>query len=66
MTSYSRQLYHFAFDPHSRMVRLALGEKKLVFDETSVRYWEPDDAILRLNPSGLLPILVETPDAGSA
>ncbi len=65
MTGYSRQLYHFAFDPHSRLARLALGEKKLSFEETSVRYWEPDDAILRLNPSGLLPILVETPDASA-
>ena len=65
MTAYTRQLYHFAFDPHSRLVRLSLGEKKLGFDEIQVRYWEPDDAILRLNPSGLLPILIETPDAGS-
>lgn len=63
MTAYTRQLYHFAFDPHSRLVRLSLGEKKLPFEEVLVRYWEPDDAILRLNPSGLLPILVETPDA---
>ncbi len=62
MTTYSQQLYHFAFDPHSRLARLALGEKKLAFEETSVRYWEPDDTILRLNPSGLLPILVETPE----
>ena len=62
MTHYTRQLYHFAFDPHSRLVRLALGEKKLAFDEVPVRYWEPDDAILRMNPSGLMPILVETPE----
>ncbi|MGZ3298470.1 MAG: FtsZ-binding protein FzlA [Asticcacaulis sp.] len=65
MTAYQRQLYHFAFDPHSRAVRLALGEKKLVFDEISVRYWEPDDALLRINPSGLLPILIETPEPGT-
>jgi glutathione S-transferase len=62
MISYSRQLYHFAFDPHSRLARLGLGEKKLAFEETPVKYWQPDDAILRLNPSGLLPILIETPD----
>jgi len=60
MTSRLRQLYHFAFDPHSRLVRLALGEKKLNFEENPVRYWEPDDHILKLNPSGLLPILIET------
>ncbi len=63
MTAYTRQLYHFIFDPQSRLVRLALGEKKLAFEEMPVRYWESDDAILRLNPSGLLPILIETPDA---
>ncbi len=65
MTAVTRQLYHFAFDPHSRAVRLALGEKKLAFDEVSVRYWEPTDDVLRMNPSGLLPILVETPEAGA-
>ena len=65
MTAYTRQLYHFAFDPHSRLVRLGLGEKKLAFEETPVRYWQPDDNILRLNPSGLLPILIETPGSDS-
>jgi glutathione S-transferase len=65
MTAYVRQLYHFAFDPHSRLVRLALGEKKLAFEETPVKYWEPDDAFLRLNPSGLLPVLTEIPEAGT-
>ncbi|MDI7775587.1 glutathione S-transferase family protein [Asticcacaulis sp. EMRT-3] len=65
MTSLVRQLYHFAFDPHSRLVRLALGEKKLGFEEIPVRYWEPDDHILHLNPSGLLPILIETPEEGA-
>jgi len=65
MTIYTRQLYHFPLDPHSRLVRLALGEKKLAFEDTIVRYWQPEDAILRLNPSGLLPILVETPEAGA-
>jgi glutathione S-transferase len=62
MSSRLRQLYHFAFDPHSRAVRLALGEKKLAFEEISVRYWEPSDDIIRMNPSGLLPILMETPE----
>jgi glutathione S-transferase len=65
MTAYTRQLYHFPFDPHSRAVRLALGEKKLAFEEIHVRYWEPDDSIIRLNPSALLPILTETPETGN-
>ncbi len=66
MSSRQRTLYHFNFDPHSRVVRLALGEKKLSYDEVSVRYWEPGDDIIRMNPSGLLPILVETPEPGTA
>ncbi len=64
MSDRQRQLYHFPFDPHSRVARLALGEKKLAFDEIHVRYWEPTDDIIRLNPSGLLPILVEKPGEG--
>ncbi|ADU13748.1 Glutathione S-transferase domain protein [Asticcacaulis excentricus CB 48] len=59
-----RTLYHFAFDPHSRLVRLALGEKKLAFEEAPVKYWEPTDEFLRLNVSGLLPVLVESYDHG--
>ena len=66
MSDRQRQLYHFPFDPHSRVVRLALGEKKLAFDETHIRYWEPSDDIIRMNPSGLLPILVEKPGEGEA
>ena len=30
-------LYHFAFDPGSRAVRLALGEARLEFSETPVQ-----------------------------
>ncbi|WP_140984449.1 glutathione S-transferase family protein [Asticcacaulis tiandongensis] len=55
-----RLLHHFAFDPHSRMVRLALGEKRMAFEESHIKYWEPSDALIRLNPSGLLPVLSET------
>ncbi len=54
-----RTLYHFPLDPHSRQVRLALTEKRLPFDEVIVRYWEPDPTFESLNPSGLLPVLVE-------
>lgn len=65
MSTVSRELYHFIFDPHSRLVRLALGEKKLDFQEISVRYWEANEALIKLNPSGMLPVLVELPEAGS-
>lgn len=51
-------LHHFSLDPASRLVRLTLGEKKLAFEEASVRYWEPTPEFEALNPSGLTPVLV--------
>ena len=54
-----RILHHFPLDPFSRQVRLALGEKKLAFEERVERYWERPDDLTALNPSGLPPVLVE-------
>ena len=54
-----RTLHHFPLDPASRQVRLSLGEKRLPFEEVTVRYWEQPKAFLALNPSGLTPVLVE-------
>lgn len=51
-------LLHFPLDPASRQVRLALGEKRLPFAEEQVRYWERPAALVKLNPSGLTPVLV--------
>ena len=59
-----RTLHHFPLDPASRQVRLALGEKKLVFVDEVVRYWEQPKEFLALNPSGLTPVLVEEPSSG--
>ena len=53
----STVLYHFAFDPGSRAVRLALGEAKVAFDETPCRPWEPDCPLHALNPSGMTPVV---------
>ncbi|MEY4242240.1 MAG: hypothetical protein RJA14_1936 [Pseudomonadota bacterium] len=50
-------LYHFAFDPASRAVRLALGEARIEFSETPVRPWEDDCPLAALNPSGMPPVL---------
>jgi glutathione S-transferase len=58
--SVERILHHFPLDPASRQVRLALGEKRLAFTETPVRYWERPRELTKLNPSGLVPVLVET------
>ncbi len=58
--SVERTLHHFPLDPASRQVRLALGEKRLAFQEVSVRYWERPKELTRLNPSSVTPVLVET------
>jgi glutathione S-transferase len=56
-------LYHFAFDPGSRAVRLAMGEAKRDFTETLVRPWEADCPLVGLNPSGMPPVLQVTEDS---
>lgn len=57
--SVERTLHHFPLDPASRLVRLALGEMRLPFAETVVRYWERPRDFAKLNPSGMAPVLVE-------
>jgi glutathione S-transferase len=63
--SVERTLHHFPLDPASRQVRLVLGEKRLPFTEVQVRYWERPKELTKLNPSGLIPVLVETTDGGA-
>jgi glutathione S-transferase len=60
--SVERTLHHFPLDPGSRQVRLALGEKRLAFETVEVRYWERPKEFAKLNPSGLVPVLVEVRD----
>ncbi len=55
-----RTLHHFPLDPASRQVRLVLGEKRLPFTDAPVRYWERPKELTAMNPSGLVPVLVET------
>jgi glutathione S-transferase len=57
--SVERTLHHFPLDPASRQVRLALGEKRLPFTEVQVRYWERPRELTKMNPSGMIPVLVE-------
>lgn len=58
--SVERTLHHFPLDPASRLVRLVLGEKRLPFTDVSVRYWERPRELTKMNPSGMIPVLVET------
>lgn len=55
--SEQRTLHHFPLDPSSRLVRLALGEKRIGFSDQVVRYWESSADLTRLNPSGMIPVL---------
>ncbi|HEX6859711.1 MAG TPA: glutathione S-transferase family protein [Caulobacteraceae bacterium] len=57
--SVSRTLLHFPLDPASRQVRLALGEKRVTFTDKPVRFWEQPAELSALNPSGMIPVLVE-------
>ena len=56
-------LFHFAFDPGSRAVRLALGEARIGFSETPVRPWEDGCPVAAMNPSGMPPVL-QVADSG--
>jgi glutathione S-transferase len=52
-------LFHHPFCPHSRFVRLALGEFGLAPRLVEERVWERREEFLALNPEGTTPVLVE-------
>jgi glutathione S-transferase len=52
-------LFHHGFCPHSRFVRLALGEYGLTARQVEERVWERREEFLILNPAGTTPVLVE-------
>jgi glutathione S-transferase len=52
-------LYHFALDPYSRRMRLALAEYGARFDLMEELPWKPGQALLDLNPAGIVPVFVE-------
>jgi glutathione S-transferase len=51
-------LFHHPFCPHSRFVRLALGEFGLAARLIEERAWERREEFLVLNPAGTTPVLV--------
>jgi len=51
-------LFHHPFCPHSRFVRLALGEYGLDLRLVEERAWERREAFLALNPAGTTPVLI--------
>ena len=52
-------LYHHPFCPHSRYVRLVMGELGMEADFVEEKEWEHRPAFLALNPAGTTPVLVE-------
>ncbi len=51
-------LFHHPFCPHSRFVRLAIGEYGLTARAVEERIWERREDFLVLNPAGTTPVLV--------
>jgi glutathione S-transferase len=58
------KLHHFALDPFSRRMRLALAEYGVSVDLVDEEPWAPGPTIFALNPAGMLPIFVA--DDGTA
>ena len=52
-------LFHHPVCPHSRFVRLALGEYDLDVRLAEERAWERREEFILLNPAGTTPVLVE-------
>lgn len=52
------RLYHLPLSPACRKVRLVLGEKKVEVDLIEERPWERRLDFLRMNPAGMVPVLV--------
>ena len=50
-------LFHHPFCPHSRFVRLVLGEYGLDLRLVEERAWERREGFLALNPAGNTPVL---------
>jgi glutathione S-transferase len=58
------KLLHFVLDPYSRRARMALAEYGELVQLSDERPWAPSSTAIELNPSGLMPIMVE--DTGLA
>jgi glutathione S-transferase len=52
-------LLHHPFCPHSRFIRLVLGEYGLDVRLAEERIWDRREAFLVLNPAGTTPVLIE-------
>lgn len=55
-----RTLYHLWLSPFSRKVRVVLSEKSLTFKMEVEETWERRREFLALNPTGNVPVLIES------
>jgi len=55
-----RTLYHLWLSPFSRKVRVVLVEKNLIFQMKVEETWERRHEFLALNPTGNVPVLIES------
>lgn len=51
-------LYHHPFCPHSRFIRLVLGEQGVELKLVEERVWERREAFLAFNPAGTTPVMI--------
>lgn len=58
-----RRLFHIWLSPFCRKVRLVLEEKSLDYEMVVEPVWERREEFLRLNPTGLVPVFVDTDGA---
>lgn len=54
-----RLLYHHPLVATARKVRLALGEKRLAFDERVLEPWQENTELLSLTPTAELPVFAD-------
>jgi glutathione S-transferase len=54
-----RALHHWPLDPFGRSVRAVLAEKKLEFESVPETPWTPSEALMRADPLGAGPVLIE-------
>lgn len=60
------KLFHFPLCPFSRRIRLAVGELDIEVELNEEQPWKLAPGVMKLNPAGVLPVLVEDDRSGVA
>lgn len=53
------ELHHYPLCPYSRFIRVILFEKGINFSGIHTNYWERDISLMKLNPAGEVPIIID-------